>query len=33
MAMLIVYACAGVRILHAFVTGWLLARVQAWRRM
>ena len=33
MAMLIVYACAGVRVLHAFVTGWLLARVQAWRRM
>ena len=33
MAMLIVYACAVVRILHAFVTGWLLARVQAWRRL
>ena len=33
MAMLIVYACAIVRVLHAFVTGWLLARVQAWRRM
>ena len=33
MAMLIVYACAAVRVLHAFVTGWLLARVQAWRRL
>ena len=33
MAMLIVYACIVVRVLHAFVTGWLLKRVQAWRRI
>lgn len=32
MAMLIVYACIVVRIAHAFVSGWLLKRVQAWRR-
>ena len=33
MAMLIVHACIVVRVLHAFVTGWLLERVQAWRRI
>tara|TARA_B100000676_G_scaffold304842_1_gene357845 strand:- start:1150 stop:2844 length:1695 start_codon:yes stop_codon:yes gene_type:complete len=32
MAMLIVYACIVVRIAHAFASGWLLKRVQAWRR-
>ncbi|MCP4599077.1 MAG: putative 2-aminoethylphosphonate ABC transporter permease subunit [Proteobacteria bacterium] len=32
MAMLIVYACIIVRILHAFVTGRVLYRIQAWRR-
>jgi iron(III) transport system permease protein len=32
MAMLIVYACITVRILHAIVTGRLLYRIQAWRR-
>ena len=32
MAMLIVYACIVVRVTHAFASGWLLKRVQAWRR-
>lgn len=32
MAMLIVYACVIVRVLHAVVTGRLLYRIQAWRR-
>jgi iron(III) transport system permease protein len=32
MAMLIVYACIIVRVLHAVVTGKLLYRLQAWRR-
>jgi len=32
MAMLIVYACIIVRILHAVVTGRVLYRLQAWRR-
>ncbi len=32
MAMLIVYACIAVRVVHAIITGWLLHRVQAWRR-
>ena len=32
MAMLIVYACIVVRVAHAFAAGWLLKRVQAWRR-
>jgi len=32
MAMLIVYACIVVRVLHAIVTGRLLYRLQAWRR-
>ncbi len=32
MAMLIVYACITVRVVHILVTGWLLHRVQAWRR-
>ena len=32
MAMLIVYACVVVRVLHVIVTGRLLYRLQAWRR-
>jgi iron(III) transport system permease protein len=32
MAMLIVYACIIVRVLHAVITGRLLYRLQAWRR-
>jgi len=32
MAMLIVYACIIVRVLHAIVTGRVLYRLQAWRR-
>lgn len=32
MAMLIVYACIVVRVLHVIVTGRLLYRLQAWRR-
>jgi iron(III) transport system permease protein len=31
-AMLIVYACIIVRVLHAVVTGRLLYRIQAWQR-
>jgi iron(III) transport system permease protein len=32
MAMLIVYTSAGVRLLHAWLSRWLLRRTQAWRR-
>jgi iron(III) transport system permease protein len=32
MAMLIVYTSAGVRLLHAGLSRWLLRRTQAWRQ-